>query len=250
MAKLSKQTQERHLQACNLLEKEVLTYEDKYFILENWQESYSFQNGLMGAFFTPVLLARELSVMYNDKRTIDLCAGIGCLAFHAYHCEGVTDIVCIEKNPEYVEVGKKILPEATWICGDILDEDLMRGLGKFENSISNPPFGNVSKTSSVGHLKYRKPNFELKAVEVASKLSKHGFFILPTTSVSFTNRCNGVTQKNDSSKADEFTAMTGIEFDGSYPIDTRVFDEDWRGVKVAVELVYCDFTDLVSETLF
>lgn len=31
------------------------------------------------------------------------------------------ELVCVELNPRYVEVGHKVLPEAEWICGDIFD---------------------------------------------------------------------------------------------------------------------------------
>ena len=56
----------------------------------------------------------------EDANIIDLCADIGILSLYAHHhkkCNGT----CVELNPEYVRVGKKLLPEATWINASIFD---------------------------------------------------------------------------------------------------------------------------------
>lgn len=45
------------------------------------------------------------------------------------------DITCVELNPHYVEVGKKVVPEATWICADVLDPFLPDLLGQFDFAI-------------------------------------------------------------------------------------------------------------------
>ncbi|MEU6719794.1 hypothetical protein ABZ897_50780 [Nonomuraea sp. NPDC046802] len=47
--------------------------------------------------------------------------------------------MCVEKNPHYVAVGQRLLPEATWICGDVFDV-LSMGLGRFDTALANPPF--------------------------------------------------------------------------------------------------------------
>jgi predicted RNA methylase len=249
MGRLSKSEYAAHRQAEEYLLKDVLTYNEKWFVLENYQESANHVNGFTGAFFTPVGLAKELAVICENRPTIDLCAGIGVLSFMAYHMTGVKDITCVEINPEYLKVGKKILPEAKWILGDITDDEFMKSLGKFYISISNPPFGNIAKNSSIGHLKYRLPNFELMAVEIASRVSDYGNFILPSMSVDFTNREQS-HRKTDNNKAVDFTKITGIEFDGTYPIDTRMYDNDWKDVKVAVELACFDFQDVQNTQLF
>jgi len=60
--KLSKPQIRAHEQACRLLEKDKLSYDDKLFVIDNWQESANHVNSSMGAFFTPYDLAREINL--------------------------------------------------------------------------------------------------------------------------------------------------------------------------------------------
>ncbi|MEM6617579.1 MAG: hypothetical protein AAF619_13740, partial [Pseudomonadota bacterium] len=48
-----------------------------------------------------------------------------------------TELVCVEINPAFVEIGKKMIPEATWICADVFDV-LDIELGHFDCAVSNP----------------------------------------------------------------------------------------------------------------
>jgi 2-polyprenyl-3-methyl-5-hydroxy-6-metoxy-1,4-benzoquinol methylase len=43
-------------------------------------------------------------------------------------------MVCIEKNPDYVAVGRKVVPEATWICADVFD--LPADLGRYDRVVA------------------------------------------------------------------------------------------------------------------
>src|SRR6185312_13032899 len=140
MAKLTKAQAKAHQQACDLLLKDVLSEDDKFFVLENWQESAKHINTIAGAFFTPVGLARDFSLETYGPRVIDLCAGIGALSLMTAmrHCHERLDIVCVEMNPEYAAVGRKIVPEATWIVGSVFD---LPDFGHFDCAIGNPPFG-------------------------------------------------------------------------------------------------------------
>ncbi|WP_461326571.1 class I SAM-dependent methyltransferase [Bradyrhizobium barranii] len=107
-------------------------------MLDNWHEGANHISTSAGAFFTPTGLARDFAIDACGGRTIDLCAGIGMLAFHVFwrahyareRDEPPKEIVCIECNPAYVEVGRKVLPEARWICADVLDFD-WASLGRF-----------------------------------------------------------------------------------------------------------------------
>src|SRR5262245_26291139 len=127
MAKLTKAEAKAHAQAEELLRKDVLTYDEKVFVLDNWHEGASHINGSAGACFTPTGLARDFAIDACSGRTIDLCAGIGGLAFHVFwrsyyareRSEPLAEIVCIERNPSSVEIGRKVLPEAKWICADV-----------------------------------------------------------------------------------------------------------------------------------
>ncbi|MBR0884457.1 MULTISPECIES: hypothetical protein [Bradyrhizobium] len=121
-----------------MLRKDVLSYDERVFVLDNWHEGANHISTSAGAFFTPTGLARDFAIDACGGRTIDLCAGIGMLAFHVFwrahyareRDEPPKEIVCIECNPAYVEVGRKVLPEARWICADVLDFDLA-SLGRF-----------------------------------------------------------------------------------------------------------------------
>lgn len=62
------------------LEKDILTLDERPFVLEHWQESTNHINGVSGAFFTPRSLASDFSIEVEGRRIIDLCAGIVSLA--------------------------------------------------------------------------------------------------------------------------------------------------------------------------
>lgn len=124
MAKLSTAAAKKHQQALDLVHSDkVLREDDKYFILDNFQESASSMNGLFGAFFTPEGLSNDLCVEVPDCGSmIDLCAGIGRLAFACR--DRAKRIVCVELNPDYAAVGKRVLPEAEWIVSDVFSSTL------------------------------------------------------------------------------------------------------------------------------
>src|SRR5262249_47611369 len=74
------------------------------------------------------------------------------------------EIVCIEQNPDYVTVGKKVLPEATWICANVLD--LPASLGRFDCAIANPPFGRIKSTGAAP--RYTGAEFEYSVSRLAA----------------------------------------------------------------------------------
>lgn len=53
MARLSKNQIKLHNEAEEILKKDVLTYDEKIFVLENWNEAATNNNAAAGAFFTP-----------------------------------------------------------------------------------------------------------------------------------------------------------------------------------------------------
>lgn len=55
MARLSKAQAKAHQEACALLAKDVLTFDEKWQVYETWQESATHVNNLAGAFFTPIV---------------------------------------------------------------------------------------------------------------------------------------------------------------------------------------------------
>lgn len=252
MAKLTKPQAKAHQQACDLLAKEVLTEDDKLFVLENWQESASHINTVAGAFFTPFLLARDFAIETYPGKIIDLCAGIGMLSYavrskHQWD-RAPLDITCIEINPDYVAVGRKILPEATWIQASVFDV-LDMGLGHFDVAISNPPFGRVTRPEGKGAPRYTGGEFEFHVIDIAAHLANYGAFILPQMSSGFKYSGSQCYQRETSGKAFDFQQKTGIYLGPSCGIDTATYKDAWRGVSPICEIVCCDFEEKHVETL-
>lgn len=252
MAKLTKAQAKAHKQACDLLTKDVLTEDDKFFVLDNWQESASHINTVAGAFFTPYELARDFSIEVPAGRIIDLCAGIGMLSFavtmrHQWGSEPL-DITCIEVNPDYIAVGKKILPQATWIEAsvfDVLDMDL----GHFDVAISNPPFGRITRPEGKGAPRYTGGEFEFHVIDTAAHLANYGTFILPQMSAGFKYSGSQHYQRDTTGKAFDFQQKTGINFGPSCGIDTACYKDAWRGVSPVCEVVCCDFEEKRVEAI-
>lgn len=251
MSKLTKAQAKAHQQACDIIAKDVLTEDDKLFVLENWQESASHINTVAGAFFTPIDLARDFSIETYPGRIIDLCAGIGMLSFavrskHQWD-KAPLDITCIELNPDYVAVGRKILPEARWIEAsvfDVLDMDL----GHFDIAISNPPFGRVKRPDGKSAPRYTGGEFEFHVIDIAAHLANYGVFILPQMSSGFRYSGSQHYRRDTSGKAVDFQRQTGIYLGPNCGIDTALYKDSWRGVSPICEIVCCEFEEEQVET--
>jgi predicted RNA methylase len=244
MSRLSKRQASLHAQACALLDKDKLRFDEKLFVLEHFQESANHVNCVAGAFFTPQGLARELSIEVGGNKVIDLCAGIGALAFAVYHFSSTwsgsekPEITCVEINPDYVAVGRKILPEATWVVADVLD--LPPTLTGFDCAIANPPFGRIA--SSGRSPRYTGADFEYKVVDVASDIAKYGTFLIIQSSSPF--KLSGVQsyEETRTSKYEGFSTQTSIDLTPNCGIDTTISNGEWHNVSVVTEIVLADFT--------
>ena len=257
MSKLTKKEIQEHTKALELLNSGNLTDDDKLFIFENYREDAYHINSQSGAFFTPYGLARDfiLHIPYSYRqpvKIIDMCAGIGIFSYTVSKREinwrrCPVDITCVEINPDYVEIGKKLLPDARWICGDILDPDFLKSLGRYDCAISNPPFG---KIKSSHQQVYSSRLFEYMVIEAAAKIADEGVFIVPQMSTPFAFSGNVEHRWLDECRARRFEQKTGIILDYNYGIDTAQYKDGWHGVAPACEIVCCDFTDRPGQISF
>ncbi|MFD5419443.1 methyltransferase [Streptomyces sp. NPDC127069] len=248
MARLSKEAAKAHEKATALVALDRdLTETEKDFVLDNWQEAASATHNLAGAFFTPEELARDLSIEVHGDRIIDLCAGIGRLAYSCrdhwgrrWNNQRPREIVCVEQNPDYVAVGRKILPEATWICADVLTVPTL-GLGRFDTAISNPPFGAIRRSGNAGA--YTGPKFEYHVIAIASQIAEFGAFIIPQRSAPFRYSGEHYYREERDRDCSRFIEQTGIAMGPGAGFDTAIYRDRWRGVSPRVEVVCCDFEE-------
>lgn len=233
MSRLSKKQIADHREAERLLTLDRLSDDQREFVLNNWQESATNINSAAGAFFTPVDLAPSVVCYINGaKRIIDLCAGIGCLGLHSWwHSNGRADVTCIELNPAYVAVGRKVFPEATWICASVVE-----ATGSYDAVISNPPFG---KTAKIAGPRYNGED-DLAVVDIASDLADFGTFILPSGSVPFEYSGRPHYSERPSDKYTRFNKRTSIELTCE-STDAEFARGLWRGVAPCVEVASADF---------
>jgi Methyltransferase small domain len=226
--KLTKVDAALHQQACDLIAlARPLTIEEQEFVLRHWQESQNATTAtaLAGAFFTPLDLAFDFAIEVTAGRIIDLGAGIGTLSWAvrrhltASPSRPRPELVCVERNREYVRVGRRVLPEADWICADLFDLP-MDFVGAFDTVIGNPPF----------------------VIDVAADLASDGVFLIPQHSAPFRYSGSEEFREDRHPEYVRFSQQTGIELEPGCSIDTTAHD-GWRGVSPVVEIVTCDFTD-------
>lgn len=243
MSRLTKLQAKAHAEAERLLEKDVLTEDEKEIVRRDWQESANHVNSAAGAFFTPMSQARDFALEVQGSRVIDLCAGIGNLAAAYYERYAWSDqhieVVCVEVNPDYVRVGRKLVPEATWIVVSIFD---MPDLGRFDVAISNPPFGKISRGGGAAP-RYSGAEFEYHVVDMAAHLADMGSFILPASSAPFSLSGKPYYQVEQNRKYEQFSKQTGIELSAGMGIDTTCYGDEWHGVKVPTEHCVADFRE-------
>lgn len=251
--RLSKRQASEHQKAMELVHSDrTLNIDERHFILDNYQESTGALNSLSGAFFTPAGLARDLAIeIPSCGSAVDMCAGIGRLSFAVI--DKVKDLVCIEYCREYLEVGRRVVPEAHWVLGDVFDDALYEGLGVLDCAISNPPFGKIKTGTYQGD--YSGGMFEYKVIQMASRIAKYGVFIIPQESAPFRYSGEHSFREAISERCRKFMDQTGVVLDHSCGIDTSIYLDDWHGVSPVTEVVVCDFASArndadVKRTLF
>ncbi|RDS85919.1 methyltransferase [Dyella psychrodurans] len=242
MSKITKAQNRNHEAACALLQKETLTMDERRFVLDHWRADAAHDVTRIGAYFTPRGLAEAVAQeCHGADRVIDLCAGIGALAFARWERDRPSRLVCVERDPVYAVVGRKVLPEAEWIVADVFSLVQRKDLGAFDLAVSNPPYGRLKRTS--GGPRYRGGLFEYHVIDVASHLAEQGVFLIPQTS-SPCRFSGAAAQRGDWIESEDcirFRQETGIDLDLGLGIDTSAWTHDWHGVKPTVESVRVDF---------
>lgn len=190
MAKLSKLAWRDHEEANRILTKDRLTDDEREFVLDHWTPLATNRTDVAGIYFTPVNMAQEMAVFMPDwGRIVDLCAGIGRLSWalcqHTRFYSKIKEIVAVEINHEFVEIGRKILPDVRWVQGNVFDQGLWHDLGAFNYAIGNPPFGRVKTRNETDWLRYQG-DADLMTAEVAMRITDAGAtLILPQMNCPF-----------------------------------------------------------------
>jgi len=239
MGKLTKKESANHNRVMELVHSDKqLTYDEKEFILQNYAGDAV---GATGAFFTPEMLSWDFIIDAGcTGRCIELCAGIGRLSFDQYQRNKPEHITCVELNPEYVKIGKRVLPEAEWVTGDALT---FSSADRYDVVYGNPPFGKI-KTSEVKTGKYSGSEFEYKVIEHGSTLAPYGVWIVPQGSAGFVYSGVRCYERRESSKYQRFSQDTGWMFEAGCGIDTSIYRDQWHGTNVVCEVLtveyFCD----------
>jgi predicted RNA methylase len=262
MAKISKPVLKKHNEALEILKKkDKLNFNEREFVFKHYHEGASKMNNLISAHFTPYSIAKSIS--QNIRHTdmfVDLCSGIGILSYalkrlNEWDNSPVVGI-CIENCVEYYEVGKKLLPEFHWICGDIFNPNVIAQVkeimdGKRFSIVSNPPYGKQVKTDTNSLLKYQGTEFEYKAMELGAILgAEDGAFLIPQESAPFRitgNNYKGVEHESyKTSKYKKFVDQTGLEISPNIGYTTEIFeDEDgWKDVNIKTEIAILEYNEL------
>lgn len=227
------------------IEKEKLTFEDKEYIYENFNAGFLGDVTTNSAYFTPLDMAYDFGLFcYRSGVMVDMCAGIGTLTFAARtrdtYENKIKKSICIERNQDYIEVGKKLLPDAEWICGDMFDKTIwdyiINKYGRIDSVISNPPFGKVSKTDcDRSWLSYKGSEIDMAAIEIALKHTNNVSMILPAMSVTF--KWVPYYLEYENRKVEKLKKDIGMDIYMSNPgIDTTVYS-GFKNTNIRVEYV-------------
>jgi hypothetical protein len=255
--KLSKREQKKCDEALKLLSKESLSHEEIEFVYDNLNEGALGDVTGNSAFFTGLPLAYDFSLMAPIAGVVcDMCSGFGVLAFTALvrdsYENSIKKMICIERNPKYIDIGKKLVKshrnntEVIWIEGDIFNEqlwlDIEKEHGKIDCLISNPPFGKVSKTDySRDWLKYKGSDLDIAALEIGLKVATHASYILPQGSCTFRGSGRPWFEHVENRKIDKLKKETGLDFYMSWlSIDTTAYEQNFKNTTIIVECCTLD----------
>lgn len=260
MAKISKRLISKHNEALEILKQEKLSFDDKLFVFEHFHEGVNMSNNMISAHFTPYPLARQIHMCTAYHNFVDIGAGIGVFSFAMArqfefdnHMQDKTlKGVAVERCQSYYEVGKKLVPEIHWICGDITDIEVIREIKEYMGEtpfsvISNPPYGKMVKGINNDWLKYNGSRFEYKAIEIGALLGAYdGCFLIPQTSCPFriTNRSSGYVEDKayQDREYKKFIKQTGLEISPNIGIPTDCNEAyQFKEVSIVTEFAIVEY---------
>ena len=251
MGKLTKQQLKQHEIAEDLLwgSDKPLKRDAVAFCLEHWDpRALSGQHVAKNqAYFTPLSLALDACAYVggDGRRVVDIGAGIGRLSY-AVLCANLWNprqvrLTAVELNPDYLRVGRRLLPQVEWVEGDFYDQGLWQRLPPFAEAVSNPPFGRVVTECALDWIGYRG-TAGLTVATMGLKVAELGItIILPQTQTpyAFSGRRSGenVYRRHHSRHLKAFLQQhPQLEWHHS-SIDTEQpsYKGGWRGVSPLVE---------------
>lgn len=256
---ISKSAMVEHQQALDLVYSDkTLTEDEVEFVFENFQEGADARTRIVGAHFTPAELARDLAPNVDAEFYVDLFAGIGRLTrsvLDFYAWGGERQAVCVEMNPTFVEVGKRLVPEAHWVQADLLTADAAGKIGdtmaelgwpagnRVLGVISNPPYGNGRIDGQ------HRVQIEYHAIEIGAALGAFaGAFIIPQQRCPFVYSGQRNYRHTGGDRAyQSFTRRTGLAIGMNAGIDTSCYRKQWKGVSPQVEIAIVEYPELAAD---
>jgi hypothetical protein len=257
MSKITQQQLKQHEKAEELLwgSDRKLNHDELAFCLEHWDPRAASGKHVAKnqAYFTPMALAYDAGMYIggDGRRVVDIGAGTGRLAY-AVLCANLWNprevrIMAVEFNPEYVRISRRLLPEVAWVEGDFYDLALWQSLPRFDEAISNPPFGKIVTSHDTGWIGYRGPA-GLTAAAVGLRVARLGVkLILPQTQTIFrySGRLPGVSvyAAEYPRYLETFLAQRPNLQCHHSSLDTEMpgYKSEWRGAAPVVEVVsFCD----------
>lgn len=241
--KLTKPQTKRHDECLSVLSlSRALSRSEVEFVYDNYLPGATNNIGRGGIFFTPGDLAADFANWcWGDGNGLDACAGIGTLSYYNLLQSPKLNIVAVEQNVEFVDVGKKLLPQVEWVRGDIFDRALISNLPKFDWGVSNPPFGRIP-SAQCDWTTYRGVA-HLMIAEILMRLCRRGGeMILPMADVEPT-LVSGPTTTKDYLRFT--TAHKGLRINPE-SVDCDYARALWHGAAPKVTFGRVEFDDEVN----
>lgn len=249
---LTRKQEEAHQRASDLIfgSDRSLKPDEVWFCLENWDPRAANLVSKTQAYFTPMALAMSatMNIAAPGRHILDLCAGTGRLSFALlqncyWHPE--VEITAVEINPDYVAVGRRLLPRVHWLEADVLDLALWQRLDTehhFFCAVSNPPFGRAQTLADTTWLNLHGQKACFLIAEIGLRITQVGILALfPQSDVPF--RFSGepyarhLPPESYSRGLKRFKEIYPDVAWGCLSLDTSVFKQEWRGASPIVEII-------------